>query len=354
MSRYTVVATALVMCSAPAPHLRADEKSAREHLRSAGLRPVGSYFILPAEKELGEQLKTTEPLKKQLAQALDQQKACEQNIGNAKEMLHNAVQERRRLTLMLLQSRSEKEMMQIGARLLEVSDRIKLLSDRVNDSTESRAINRRVAEASDAYTRKLLDLRALADEAKRRYEALADDPKTQAALDELRRETGRRISLGPRIIFGKYVRDLQRLEADITTTVINLRPDQGVLWVDTSINERVNQAMVLDTGASLVSIPLDLARQIGLQPSEDHPTIKMKIADGRTVEGRLMSLGSLRVGRFTVKDVDCVVLSAEMSDAPALLGGSFLRHFTYTINHDANRLTLTRVKASSEGPEPGS
>ena len=84
MSRYTVVATAFILCSAPAPHVRADEKSAREHLRTAGLRPVGSYFILPAEKELGEQLKTTEPLKKQLAQALEQQNTWEQSIAKAR------------------------------------------------------------------------------------------------------------------------------------------------------------------------------------------------------------------------------------------------------------------------------
>jgi predicted aspartyl protease len=40
-----------------------------------------------------------------------------------------------------------------------------------------------------------------------------------------------------------------------------------------------------------------------------------------------MKLSEIRVGKFTVKDVECAVLGPEAVNAESMLGMSFLRHF---------------------------
>jgi len=114
--------------------------------------------------------------------------------------------------------------------------------------------------------------------------------------------------------------------------------------------ERV-QRMIFDTGASYVTLPGSVAREMGMTPGEANRVINLRIADGSTVAGRLMTLSSVRVGPFESRDVPCVVLPEEMASAPALLGGSFLRDYTYEIDPGRGMLTLTRVELSGDGDD---
>jgi predicted aspartyl protease len=71
----------------------------------------------------------------------------------------------------------------------------------------------------------------------------------------------------------------------------------------------------------------------------------MQVADGRTVEGRLVFLKSVRVGGFEEQNVEAAVLPPELGDAEPLLGGSFLRNYAIRMNQAAGTLTLTKAKA---------
>ena len=265
-------------------------------------------------------------------------------VADTRQMLQNAVGERRRLTLMLLQSRSEEEAALIALRLLEVSDRISQLTRQLNNDRQASAIQKRLDDASDAYTDLLFNLGELADRTEERYEELADDEQVQAALDALRDATGRKISLGPRRIFLRHVKELRELENAVQIDRIELRKDNEVFFIRVMLNEKERVDMMLDTGASFVALPAELAERIGIKPAEEDPAIDLRIASGDLVQGKLMSLDSVRVGKFVIEDVDCVVLPAEMQDAPTLLGGSFLRHFTYKVEPGSGRLTLSRVE----------
>ncbi len=63
--------------------------------------------------------------------------------------------------------------------------------------------------------------------------------------------------------------------------------------------------MMVDSGASTISLPGEDAARLDLVPGPNDPTVDMILADGRTVKGHRMMLKSVRVGRFTVDDVDC-------------------------------------------------
>ena len=336
----TILAIAIASYVAAA---HADERSSRDVLKEKGLMRIGSYHVLPEEKELAAGLEKLAPLKREMDAALKLKADYDAAVAETRQMLQNAVTERRRLTLMLLQSHSEEEAALVALRLLEVSDRISQLTRQLNDDQQAGAIQRRLDNASDAYTDLLFSLSELADHTEDRYEQLSDDEEVQAALDALRNETGRKISLGPRRIFLRHLNELRELENAVQVDRIELRREQEVFFIRVMLNEKERVDMMLDTGASLVALPADVAARIGVAPDEEDPSIDMHIANGDVVQGKLMSLDSVRVGKFRIEDVDCVVLPAEMQDAPMLLGGSFLHHFTYKIEPGSGRLTLSRV-----------
>src|SRR5690242_4010084 len=101
--------------------------------------------------------------------------------------------------------------------------------------------------------------------------------------------------------------------------------------------------MVLDTGAGLVVIPADLAKSMELVPAKDDPIVHLVLGDGKRVEAKQTILKSVRVGSFTVENVECAVLPPELVAAEPALGGSFLKHFTYKLDPAAGKLHLAQT-----------
>ena len=61
-----------------------------------------------------------------------------------------------------------------------------------------------------------------------------------------------------------------------------------------------------------------------------------------------MQLDSLCVGSFTVNNVKCVVFPESENDITPLLGGTFLKNFTYTIDPALEQLTLIKENLDEE------
>ena len=95
------------------------------------------------------------------------------------------------------------------------------------------------------------------------------------------------------------------------------------------INGRAVQLMV-DTGATAVSIGMDDAKRIGLNYKAGQEG-RLSTANG-AVQGWRIKLNSMRVGDVDVYDVDAVVTAGSMPYV--LLGNSFLSRFQMTRNND--------------------
>ena len=65
--------------------------------------------------------------------------------------------------------------------------------------------------------------------------------------------------------------------------------------VSVVVNGKHQEDMVLDSGASLISVPPSVAAKWGLKPSDKDPKIVLQLADGREIDGRLMKLNSIVV-----------------------------------------------------------
>jgi aspartyl protease family protein len=88
--------------------------------------------------------------------------------------------------------------------------------------------------------------------------------------------------------------------------------------------------MVVDTGASVVSISVQEAQRMGLNYLSGQP-VQMSTANGIIAAWRI-KLATVRVGDVLVYDVDSVVSSGSMPYV--LLGNSFLSRFQMTRTND--------------------
>ena len=181
----------------------------------------------------------------------------------------------------------------------------------------SKEIRAEASNRREAYIQALIDLRALADSTAKSYEELAEDAEVKDALAALSKPSRPKVTLGPSRTHLANVKILEKAEAGILTETIQLRSDNGVFWVDVTLNGKVTIPMVFDTGAGILSLGEADADKVGLVPSPSDRTITLHVADGSSHEAKMMTLDSVRVGKFTVRNVECAVSSEEKSERAA-------------------------------------
>lgn len=114
--------------------------------------------------------------------------------------------------------------------------------------------------------------------------------------------------------------------ADAGGTKIVLSASSGGHFVTQGqINGRAVQ-LVVDTGATMVSLSVAEAERVGLK-YQTGQAVQMSTANG-VIPGWRLKLASMRVGDVTVYDVDAIVSSGAMPYV--LLGNSFLARFQMT------------------------
>ena len=85
--------------------------------------------------------------------------------------------------------------------------------------------------------------------------------------------------------------------------------------------ERVR--MLVDTGATMVSISADVAARIGVRPDPARPKWRIHTANGDTIASPA-TLRNISFGALYMSDVEALVLDASAGDVN-LLGASFLK-----------------------------
>ncbi len=113
------------------------------------------------------------------------------------------------------------------------------------------------------------------------------------------------------------------------TKVVLSAGSGGHFFTQGQINGRAVQ-LVVDTGASMVSLSVADAERVGLNYKTGQ-AIQMSTANG-VIPGWRLKLASVRIGDVVVYDVDAIVSSGAMPYV--LLGNSFLGRFQMTRTND--------------------
>lgn len=129
---------------------------------------------------------------------------------------------------------------------------------------------------------------------------------------------------------------------------IRLKKEEGVLKVPVKINGVLNIDFILDSGASEVTIPPDIAMTLyktGTISDKDWlPGRYYRFADGSVAKSYRFMLKSLQIGEYEFNNVSCAIASS--TEAPLLLGQNVLERFgAYTID---NRQLLLSFEKKEE------
>ncbi len=122
--------------------------------------------------------------------------------------------------------------------------------------------------------------------------------------------------------------------ANSATTKIRLHNNQVLVPVTLRNGDRVVQAtLMLDTGATLVTINEDVASRLNIDPSMTRLGVS-QVADGRRVPVRLVRLDAVSVGARTKSDATISIMpdSGARTEYDGLLGMEFLGNFRYQID----------------------
>jgi clan AA aspartic protease (TIGR02281 family) len=342
----------LVALSCAVAGLAAADEPADGVLKETGLRKSGSTYVLAAEAEAQRKLDEARAAYRQMTAALGQQQAYDRGLREDQQAIRELTEQRIALNQQLAQAADVAQNNQLVALINGVTDRLNLLNQQRGDTGTKQQVDAQASRRREAYVQAVLDLRQFVDAATAAYAALAGDEAVVDALERVNRRTKARTALGPSRAFLANVALLEQAEASVLSESVDLRKEGGIFWLDVTFNGTLTRPMAFDTGAADVVLPAELAARIGLRPGKDDPVVRCRVADGSIVEARQMTVPSMRVGKFTVKDVPCTVMPADNRDVPPLLGQTFQRNFLLKFSPDSGKLVLSRVEATEAAGTP--
>jgi clan AA aspartic protease (TIGR02281 family) len=330
----------------------ADLASAEAALKEKGLTKQGTTFVVAEEAELTKGMVDIRKVQADMTKASRDLEKAEKKVSQVKAYIATKEFEARKLNEELAKPGiSASKNNEIIAKLNIIDDDIKKITQGPLKDAQSAMIevNDAFIKARGAYIEKTVGMAAIAEKIKAKYDALAKDADVAKALEEVAANSPqKKATLGPTSVCKANLTLVERSNKTILSESIPVKVEDDVPWVDVIINGKHRRSMVFDSGASSISVPWDLAKDLNMIPSSDTQKVRLQLADGKIVEGWRMTLKSVTVGPFTVEDVECAVLPENLIAAEPLLGGSFLSHFVYKLDLKSQKLDMTRVKATSE------
>lgn len=121
--------------------------------------------------------------------------------------------------------------------------------------------------------------------------------------------------------------------------VIRFSPGSTQIPVGAVINGALDQAFVIDTGASMVTIPYATAETLGIEIDADNPRRVISTVGGRR-SAHEVRIASIELGDWVVYDVQALVVDIPDKPGLGLLGLNYLNRFRVEINQEGGILSL--------------
>ena len=338
-----------VLLAGPAGAVAADDaKEAEKALAEKGIRKLGTALSLPEETEFSKMFREANKLKRDVTAAQKEQDAAEGQEAKNKQLVVQYLQQRQQISARLRQNLPAAQHNALVAQYNDLADQINLLNQ--TDLTDQlRTVRAKTNEAREAYVSYLMQMRELADAIGTKYSDLGVDPEVREAIERLNAATGKKYELAESRSFQTNLRNLRKLEDTVLSESVELVDEgSGTFMLPVTFNGKHTKELTLDSGASIVSLPYEMASEMGLKPGSDAPVVILSLADGSMIEGRRITIPEVRVGKFTVEEVEGVVLPQGLPNPPALLGMSFLSNFDFKVDSARKTLTMTKVETEEE------
>ena len=319
-----------------------DPKLAPEALLSSkGLLKVGINYVLPTDSNLPDLLRVIRAAKVKSDAGAARRAELERQIERAKDAYQAALRDS-----VAIHDRMSKVKKGDARRYNELVGEAREADSRATEA--ARTIEqrdkelRKLGDGHDDYVGLAVSLAEEMQAAAKRYDALAADADVAAALATLNARGGAKVALGPSAQFSQELPGALRTRDLVAARAIRLTFDGGTPHALVTLNGRTEILMTVDSGAALVTLSADVAKDLGLKPDPGTPPLTLVTADGKKVEARQSTLTSMRVGPYTVSDVRCAIMPAAVKGSN-LLGGTFLKNFVFRLDLAARELHMTPV-----------
>jgi clan AA aspartic protease (TIGR02281 family) len=337
--------------------LRAEDAPARadakpdphaDALKEKGLARAGGAIVLAEEAKVLEGMKELRQARKQAEREALMRKKAEDKVAANQKFIRDGTKEFRDLEKRLPKIKDVSAHNRTVTRMNALVTKVKEAIESQKDLEEE--ANKVPVEGQTKFVDGLMELAPKVDALAAKYKTAAADAGVKSVVDKVNAGAATKAKVAPSPDFTMAVDEIGNWRSQVDSEAIPLRAEGGVHSVDVLVNgERLR--MIVDTGASHVVLPHEVAQKLNMTPGENDPKIQMKLANGAIIDGTLMSLKAVRVGRFTVDNTSCVVLQEGLSDPPTILGMSFLSHFVVKLGRGELYLTeLTDGKKAAATP----
>jgi len=328
------------------------DQQATEGLQAKGVRVLNSGLALADETTLSKSLRLSDQLRHKLQTASRSLSKLEKDSYVLKEQVNRLRRANVQMSAQLATVNAGGGGVRLNNKLVGAlkanEGQMELLKDRREEvETQIKQSRASLNQEVEKFSGQLLAIRKQADSIRDRYDELAADTAVKEAVALLNQDAKQTLEVTPSRGFKAMQRRLKAMEDMVLTENIPLEVTPGgTMYVSVVINGEHQQQMVLDSGASVISLPGSIAAKCGIEVDSSAPRIQLTLADNSVISGRLVTIAQVRVGKFIVENVECAVLGPEAINAPPLLGMSFLGNFKFEV--DANDQSLRMIKVTSD------
>ncbi|QDU44291.1 hypothetical protein Mal52_27700 [Symmachiella dynata] len=325
----------------------------QEVLAERGVEVIDDRLVLREEIELKTLMDAMGELEDEMNRAQKAQKSLSGKIGSVDKTIQRLTGQMMRLNVQMrkLPPKAVLQNNQIVAEMNSVSGKRDLkIKDKIDLEANLDTARAKEVQARGAYIEQILKMNHLAEKIDAKYRQLIDDPEVQSSVAALNQKLGddRKAALERSSELEEQLARVATLAASVLSEVIPIRRTRGnSLYVEATLNGKNTISMVLDSGASLVCLPHKVAVAVGVHTKDTDQKILIQIANGETIKGTAVVIPTMRVGKFTIRNVEAVIIGPEAPNTPTLLGMSFLRHFQFKIDPAANALKLISISSQT-------
>jgi len=319
----------------PAAAVRGDEASTKAALASKGIRVTHSGLSLTDEVELAKEFREATGLKRKLISAAREFNATQRGVDELTENLHERMQASVAINSQLAnsgQANFAQRNQLIGAANANVSAINLLIQEQEQSKKEVDTARAAANTAREKYVQQIMKIRSAADRISAKYADLEKDEEAKTALRDWNAAAKTSFEIKPSRMFQSGLKQLAGLEKTVISEKVPLRREGNSYYASVVVNGDHAVEMVVDTGASSMVLPYKTALDCGVKIDASAMTVQMIVASGAKFKSKLVTLDSVRVGTSIAEKVECVVLPAEATNAPILLGMTFLGRFNFSIN----------------------
>ena len=140
-------------------------------------------------------------------------------------------------------------------------------------------------QAESDYAETILTIRADFDNVRRQIEETLKDEQAQIAFRVMHANFQTPEQPTAEMILKSLDRRIEKIEQEVFSESIKLNVERGSLYVNVVIGSKTTP-MVVDSGATLISLPRSTANELGISVPESARRMRLILADGRSIPAR--------------------------------------------------------------------